>query len=114
MEQNRLKALELKRKREEETSRSSETPNANKSDTCMFLPTLFNLLAYKEEEPIPPVSRSDSILSYLTEPGWNAALADEFNKGYFKKIIEFLGTEKKNGQKVFPPENEIFNAFNYT
>eukprot|EP01114_Cavostelium_apophysatum_P018205 TRINITY_DN5586_c0_g1_i1.p1 TRINITY_DN5586_c0_g1~~TRINITY_DN5586_c0_g1_i1.p1 ORF type:complete len:381 (+),score=103.88 TRINITY_DN5586_c0_g1_i1:75-1145(+) len=54
------------------------------------------------------------ILSNLTEPGWRKVLASEINKPSFKKTLEFLDKEKKRGAQIFPPENEIFSAFNYT
>ena len=40
---------------------------------------------------------------------WDNILKDEFNKDYFKNIINFINKEytKKN---IYPPINKIFNA----
>ncbi|WOD43006.1 uracil-DNA glycosylase [Hwangdonia lutea] len=42
---------------------------------------------------------------------WQPYLQPEFDKPYFKKLANFVKTEYKNGT-CFPPENQIFNAFN--
>jgi uracil-DNA glycosylase len=44
---------------------------------------------------------------------WRAALAAEFDKSYFKKLVEFVNHERKS-HKVFPPEADVFNAFKFT
>ena len=45
------------------------------------------------------------------EPAWYEALKSEENKSYFKGITSYL--EKKTVRnKVFPPPNDIFAAFN--
>jgi len=56
----------------------------------------------------------ESILDYLTEPGWKEALAGEFTKSYFQNILKHLETEKQLKNQVFPPAPEIFSAFNFT
>ncbi len=48
------------------------------------------------------------------EPLWKAVLAEEFNQPYMQKLREFLIQEKQNGKTIYPPNNEIFNAFNLT
>jgi len=48
------------------------------------------------------------------EPSWRALLADEFHQPYLEYgLNEFLEEEIKN-QKVFPPKDLIFNAFEKT
>ncbi|NGX83947.1 uracil-DNA glycosylase [Aequorivita sp. KMM 9714] len=47
------------------------------------------------------------------EPGWRAILKDEFEKPYFKDLMEFVKYEYKTS-KCFPPENQIFSALNHT
>ncbi len=47
------------------------------------------------------------------DENWKAELAEEFNSGYFKHLKEFLLVEKQT-QRVFPPGNKIFSAFNHT
>ncbi len=44
---------------------------------------------------------------------WKEALTLEFEKPYFKELSEFLNEEYNSGQ-IFPPKEDIFNAFNYT
>ena len=41
---------------------------------------------------------------------WRAALAAEFSRPYFLQLREFLAEERANHQ-VFPPEADVFNAF---
>jgi len=60
------------------------------------------------------VACGEGILAHLTDEGWKEALADEFQKPYFKEIMSFLGAEIKSGKEIFPPQNEIFSALNYT
>ena len=46
------------------------------------------------------------------EESWSNVLQDEFQKEYFKEIQEFLRKDKMENE-VFPPESEIFAAFNH-
>lgn len=59
-------------------------------------------------------SNPESLLCYLTEPSWKAALASEFSHPYFHKIVDLLHEEDAKGATVFPPWCEIFQAFNST
>ncbi|MGC1203313.1 MAG: uracil-DNA glycosylase [Flavobacteriaceae bacterium] len=43
---------------------------------------------------------------------WKPHLEEEFRKTYFKDLMNFVKSEYKNNT-CFPPENQIFNAFNY-
>ncbi|GAL82619.1 uracil-DNA glycosylase 1 [Algibacter lectus] len=43
---------------------------------------------------------------------WKPYLEAEFKKDYFKNLIAFVSKEYKDS-KCFPPEEAIFNAFNY-
>tara|TARA_R110000868_G_scaffold391920_2_gene662351 strand:+ start:5049 stop:5714 length:666 start_codon:yes stop_codon:yes gene_type:complete len=43
---------------------------------------------------------------------WKPHLEEEFRKPYFKDLMNFVKSEYKNNT-CFPPENQIFNAFNY-
>ncbi|MBT0608695.1 uracil-DNA glycosylase [Aequorivita echinoideorum] len=47
------------------------------------------------------------------EPGWKAILKDEFEKPYFKNLVEFVKSEYTS-TKCFPPGKQIFSAFNHT
>lgn len=44
---------------------------------------------------------------------WDILLKEEYQKDYFKKLIEFVKVEYKN-KTIYPKQNEIFNAFRYT
>ena len=44
---------------------------------------------------------------------WLEALQGEFKKPYYKKLYETVNQEYKTHQ-VFPPANDIFNAFHLT
>ena len=44
---------------------------------------------------------------------WKNALAEEFDKPYFQKLMEQIQNEYSTNE-VFPPVEDVFNAFNYT
>ena len=44
---------------------------------------------------------------------WDNYLKDEYEKSYFKELMKFIDEEYKT-KTVYPPKNEIFNAFKYT
>ncbi len=44
---------------------------------------------------------------------WDEYLNEEFNKEYFKKLIDFVNKEYDE-KVIFPPKSEIFKAFRYT
>jgi len=45
---------------------------------------------------------------------WKKELNKEFDKPYFKELVNFLDKEYASNQTIYPPENLIFNAFNIT
>ncbi len=47
------------------------------------------------------------------EPSWKQVLQEEFEKPYFKLLMDFVKDEYASNQ-CFPPEEEIFSAFNHT
>ena len=49
----------------------------------------------------------------LIEPSWRVVLNDEFKKPYFTKLEEFVRGERLKAT-VFPPEKEVYTAFNAT
>jgi uracil-DNA glycosylase len=55
----------------------------------------------------------NNLYQYITEPGWREALNNEFHKPYFSKLEEFVNLERQK-TTVFPPEKEVFAAFNAT
>jgi uracil-DNA glycosylase len=48
------------------------------------------------------------------EPQWKEVLKGEFSKESMQKLREFLIAEKARGKVIFPPNPEIFTAFNST
>jgi len=44
---------------------------------------------------------------------WDNLLNEEYEKEYFKKLLEFLKAEYKS-KTIYPKRSEIFNAFRYT
>jgi len=44
---------------------------------------------------------------------WLEALKPEFQKPYYKSLFQKVG-EEYNSKKVFPPADDIFNAFHFT
>ncbi|MFA7116617.1 MAG: uracil-DNA glycosylase [Bacteroidales bacterium] len=42
---------------------------------------------------------------------WDKILKNEFNKPYFKKLVELLSNEKDSGAIIYPPADQIFDAF---
>lgn len=47
------------------------------------------------------------------EPSWKEVLKEEFDKSYFKNLVEFVRLEYQS-QKVYPPGKLIFSAFDHT
>lgn len=44
---------------------------------------------------------------------WNSVLESEFGKSYFKQLIATLDNEYNN-YEIFPPQDQLFNAFKLT
>lgn len=44
---------------------------------------------------------------------WDKLLEKEYNKDYFKSLINFVKNEYKT-KTIYPKKNEVFNAFRYT
>ncbi len=57
--------------------------------------------------------KKEQFLSNLHEPSWRNVLLDELSKPYWDDLIQFLTEERNNEQVIFPPENQIFAAFNH-
>uniref|UniRef100_A0A1I7VSV9 Uracil-DNA glycosylase n=1 Tax=Loa loa TaxID=7209 RepID=A0A1I7VSV9_LOALO len=68
-----------------------------------------------KEDVISVRQGSVEYLKNLVEDiGWRRVLLVEFRKEYMDKIVKFLQMEKEKGVKIFPPQHQIFNAFNLT
>lgn len=50
----------------------------------------------------------------MLEKSWHNALKEEIQKPYIRKLKKFLEEEKEAGRTIFPPEEEVFNAFRQT
>ena len=48
------------------------------------------------------------------EQSWKEALAGEFEKPYFERLVRYLHAEKDAGKTVYPPGGAIFKAFELT
>ena len=44
---------------------------------------------------------------------WDNLLTEEFNKDYFKNLMDFIKQEYKT-KTIYPKQTEVFNAFRYT
>lgn len=53
-------------------------------------------------------------MSVAIDESWKEQLAEEFDKDYFKYIVQFLKDQKQAGKVIYPPGPLIFNAFNTT
>ena len=49
----------------------------------------------------------------MIDNNWDKVLEEEFEKNYFKKIQDFINQEY-NTNTVYPPYEDIYNAFKYT
>ena len=49
-------------------------------------------------------------MSVTIEPSWHAKLHSEFDKDYFKKLVDFVKGAYRSGG-VYPPGSKIFDAF---
>ena len=56
----------------------------------------------------------NSTLAGKIDPSWRRVLESEFRKLYMRQLKEFLGEEKRAGKQIYPPDEQIFNAFNST
>ena len=48
------------------------------------------------------------------EASWKLLLMEEFSKEYMKQLRQFLAESKSKAKIVYPPGDQIFNAFNLT
>ncbi|WP_316777556.1 uracil-DNA glycosylase [Pedobacter antarcticus] len=48
------------------------------------------------------------------ESGWQTELEEEFSKPYMQNLKSFLLSEKESNHQIYPPNSQIFNAFNET
>lgn len=53
------------------------------------------------------------IIMSMIENDWLDAVGDEFKKPYYQKLYQFV-KEEYSTKTIFPPADEIFNAFHFT
>lgn len=58
------------------------------------------------------IDRQGTILRHFHDESWWKVLEPQFKNPYFARILKFLNEQKANGKTVYPPEEEIFTAFN--
>ncbi|MUU77020.1 uracil-DNA glycosylase [Winogradskyella endarachnes] len=51
-------------------------------------------------------------MNLTIDNSWKKHIEPEFNKPYFKDLMDFVSDEYQN-YECFPPKSQIFNAFNY-
>src|SRR5262249_13822845 len=61
----------------------------------------------------PAAEEAVPSLKDLLPADWQQVLAEEFEKPYFKNLEKFVADERRT-QQVFPPVDEMFNAFKHT
>ncbi|ALS99601.1 uracil-DNA glycosylase [Lacimicrobium alkaliphilum] len=45
---------------------------------------------------------------------WQVLLGEEKQQPYFQKILSFVQAEREAGKTIYPPREDVFNAFKYT
>ena len=61
-----------------------------------------------------PHSLNFAILPSMIAPSWKPYLDNELAKDYMKNLLAFIAKERAAGKKIFPSDQNIFNAFRYT
>jgi uracil-DNA glycosylase len=54
------------------------------------------------------------VIQVKIDESWQQPLQAEFNKPYFNGLQDFLREEQSTGKTIYPPNDQIFAAFNYT
>ncbi len=50
----------------------------------------------------------------MIQNDWEEKLKPEYKKSYYKKLYETVNAEYASGRQIFPPAEDIFNAFHLT
>jgi len=53
-------------------------------------------------------------LGVTLEESWKRQIADELQQPYFNDLVHFLRVEKANNKTIYPPDKQIFAAFENT
>jgi uracil-DNA glycosylase len=65
-----------------------------------------------EARKAPAKTSVSGLAAQFPEP-WRKVLAGEFEKPYFQELQKFVAAERQ-AHTIFPPEEDVFNAFRYT
>jgi uracil-DNA glycosylase len=55
-----------------------------------------------------------TLLTHLTSPTWRTALSKSTSSQSFKTLSTFVQSQRSGSHKIYPPEAEVFSAFNLT
>ncbi|WP_070962620.1 uracil-DNA glycosylase [Vibrio sonorensis] len=50
----------------------------------------------------------------MTQLTWHDVIGKEKEQDYFRQTMEFVEKERQSGKVIFPPANDVFNAFSAT
>ena len=53
-------------------------------------------------------------MSLKLHPSWESHLSLELKSPYMQELLEFLALEEKSGKKIYPPKENVFEAFRLT
>lgn len=45
---------------------------------------------------------------------WHDVIGAEKDQPYFRDTLTFVATERSNGKTIYPPQQDVFNAFRFT
>ncbi|WP_392561155.1 uracil-DNA glycosylase [Orbus sturtevantii] len=45
---------------------------------------------------------------------WHDVIGIEKEKDYFKQILQYVANERNSGKTIYPPQQDVFNAFRFT
>ncbi|HGN3019379.1 TPA: uracil-DNA glycosylase, partial [Pseudomonas aeruginosa] len=47
-------------------------------------------------------------------PTWHDVIGSEKTQAYFKDTLAYVANERQKGKIIYPPQQDVFNAFRYT
>lgn len=50
----------------------------------------------------------------MTQTSWTSILGEEKKQPYFRQAMDFVTSERAAGKAIYPPANDVFNAFKLT
>lgn len=93
---------------------SSSSKRQSKSGTITDFFKSTSESKQKKEENTNTNDGKGSIVDYLVEPSWRSILQSEFKEPYFQTMLNKINKDKEAGFVIYPPEHEMFSAFNLT